>query len=66
MKDPVEFQLPRGNLVFIAFCEQMARNWVTPALSDDFLLDIRDGSVMKRIVSELSRERIIGLTHVVS
>jgi hypothetical protein len=66
MEDPVEFQSPSGNYVFIVLRMEKARNWVTLALFDDIPLDLRYGPAIKRVVSQPSQPCTTGSTHVVS
>jgi hypothetical protein len=42
VENPVEFQLPTGNLVFIFLCAKKPGNAATPTLFGDLDLDLRN------------------------
>ena len=52
VEDPVEVQSPGGNRVFIVLREENARNLVSLALFDCFLLNFCHGPVVKRVVRQ--------------
>ena len=66
MENPVEFQSPRGNCVLVVFGTEESRNGVALTLFDHLPLDLRNGSTIKYFISEPSRVRAVGLTHVVN
>jgi hypothetical protein len=66
MEDPVQFQSPGSNRVFIVRRMEEARNRVALALLDDIPLYLRYGPAIKRIVGQPSKLRTAGLTHVVN
>ena len=55
MKNPVQLQLPSNNLIPIIFRVENSGNLVTFTLFDDIPLNLRNGPVIKRAVSELSK-----------
>jgi hypothetical protein len=66
VKDPVEFQLPAGDYFLVTLRIESSRDCIPPAPFDDFSLNLRYSPAIKRIISELSKPCIAGLTHVVS
>ena len=66
LKDPVEFQPPAGDCFLVILRIENSRDCVPPAPLDDFPLNLRYSPAIKRIISELSKPCIAGLTYVVS
>ena len=55
MKDPVEFEPPRGDRVFVSPRTEESGSLATLTLLDGFPLDLCNGSVIKYVVCELQK-----------
>lgn len=66
MENPIEILLPGRNRVLVVFGVEKARNWVTLALLDHLLLDLRHRPAITYIVSDASELPTTRSTHVVN
>ena len=54
MKDPVEIQPPGGDFLLVVLCVEMSRNYISFALFDDILLDLRYSSEIRSKIPSMS------------
>src|ERR1700753_2250981 len=66
MKNPVKFQFPSINLILVTPRAEKSGNGVAPTLFEDVLADLRNSSVIKPLVSNLSKLCTVRLAHVIN